>query len=95
MAHVVEIRERKTARSGIITKPVFQVCDSGKVCHIESAYYSKLVVFHVGQSVEILVNPEDYSQFLYADNQYNRGKVADILCCLLPLVFLIIIIVVS
>ena len=34
VAHVVEIREKKTARSGIITKPVFQVCDGGKVWHI-------------------------------------------------------------
>ena len=94
VAHVVEIRGRKTARSGIITKPIFQVCDGGKVYHIESAYYSNLVVFHMGQNVEILVNPEDYSQFLYADDQYNRGKVADILCCLIPLIFLIVIIVV-
>ena len=94
VAHVVEIREKKTARSGIITKPIFQVCDGGKVYHIESAYYSNLIVFHMGQNVELWVNPKDYSQFLYADDQYNRGKVADILCCLIPLIFLIIIMVV-
>lgn len=36
----------------------------------------------VGVKLQLLVNPDNMKEFVYKDNQYNRGLVADILCCI-------------
>ena len=47
-----------------------------------TAYYSNLVSFSVGDKLQLLVNPDNMKEFVYKDNQYNRGLVADMLCCI-------------
>ena len=32
--------------------------------------------------LQLLVNPDNMKEFVYKDNQYNRGLVADMLCCI-------------
>ena len=84
---VIDILERKTARGGMIYKPIFQSLDYSII--IDSAYYSSLVSFQQGEQVYLLINPNNPKEFLYKDNAYNKGKIADIVCCLLPLIFIL------
>ena len=86
---VSDVLERKTARGAMLYKPIFQV--EAEEYIIDSAFYSNLVKFQVGEKLELLVNPENYKQFLYADDRYNKGLIADVICCFIPLIFLIII----
>ena len=86
---VVEILERKTARGGMVYKPIFMPADAAEHSVIDSAFYSSLVSFEIGETVELLVNPNNEKDFLYKDNQYNKGMIVDILCCCLPVIFVI------
>ncbi|MCR5251870.1 MAG: hypothetical protein K6E50_14820 [Lachnospiraceae bacterium] len=84
-ARVVEIKERKAMRGGMLYKPVFEPLGTTDCLLIDSAFYTNLVRFEVGQTVELLVNPADPKEFLYKDNSLNKGIVADVICCCLPL----------
>ncbi len=86
---VIDILEKKTARGGMIYKPIFLVEGVSDNSTIDSAYYSSLVSFEVGEYVELLVNPDNQNEFLYKDNPYNKGLIVDILCCCLPCIVLI------
>lgn len=86
---VIEIWERRTSRGAILHKPIFAGTDENASCIIDSAVFSNLVSFEVGQRVVLLVNPENPKQFLYKDNKYNKGIIVDFLGCFLPLIFLL------
>ena len=87
---VVEILEKKTARGSMVYKPIFVATDEDSDLSIDSAFYSSLVSFEVGQRLILLVNPENPKDLIYEDNTYNKGIIVDMLCCcLLPLVFLL------
>lgn len=86
---VVKVLERRTARSGMVYKPVFAPVNSDDGSVIDSAFYSKFVSFEVGEEVELLVNPDNIKEFLYKDDSLNKGKTVDILCCCLPIVIVI------
>lgn len=89
-AKVVSVLEKKPMRgSDMLYKPVFQVTLDDQLVTIRSAYFSNLIHFETGEQVELLVNPENYQQFLYKTEALNRGKAADIICCILPLFFAI------
>ena len=94
-ARIVEIREKKAARGGMMYKPVFHVSLDNETHIIDSAYYTAISSMETGQPVELLVNPDDCQEFLYADERYNYGKVTDIIFCLIPVFFTAIIIIVS
>ncbi|MCR4691235.1 MAG: hypothetical protein K5739_07820 [Lachnospiraceae bacterium] len=87
---VTDILERKTARGGMTYKPIFQPVDEGDAGEIDSAYYSNLVSFEVGQTVTLLVNPDNPKEFLYKDNSLNRGMIVDVLACVLPPVVILV-----
>ena len=80
---VTDVLKRKAMRGGYIYKPVFESVDDDHYV-IDSAYYSNLVSFEIGETLTLLVNPDDKKEFLYKDDSLNRGKVADIVCCILP-----------
>lgn len=85
---VVDILERKTARGGMVYKPIFEAIENeGYV--IDSAFYSSLVSFEIGQRLVLLVDPKNPKDFLYQDNAYNKGRIVDVLCCCLPALFLL------
>lgn len=90
-AQVVEVLERKTSKGKILYKPIYIFWLNDKQGKITSAFYTNLIQFHVGEFVELLINPNDYQQFLYENNSYNKGKFADIICCIMPVVFVIMI----
>lgn len=92
---VVDILEKKTSRGGMIYKPVFMPADPANLLVIDSAYYSNLVSFEIGDTVELLINPENPSQFLYKDDSLNKGKTADIIGCCLPVFFFVIYLILS
>ena len=86
---VVDVLERRTARRGMVYKPVFSPLNADDGSVIDSAFYSKFVSFEVGEEVELLVNPDNIKEFLYKDDSLNKGKTVDILCCCLPIVIVI------
>ena len=59
---VTQILEKKTARSGIIYKPVFESVDPMDQAVIDSAFYTRMVTFNVGEMVEPLVNPDNVKE---------------------------------
>lgn len=87
--YVKQILERKTKRGDIVYKPIFAWNEAGREYTIDSAFYSGLVSFEVGEAVMLLVNPENYMEFLYADDTYNKGILADVLGCLMPLLLIL------
>ncbi len=82
---VIRVLQRKTARSGMVYKPVFKPLNGENLTEIDSAYYSKFVSFEIGETVELLVNPDNIKEFLYKDDSLNKGKIVDILCCCIPI----------
>lgn len=84
---VADVLERKPLNGEMIYKPVFKSLDEDMT--IQSANYSNLISFQMGQQVCLLVNPEDPQEFLYKENAFNVGKTADIISCFLPLFLLI------
>ena len=86
---VVDILEKRTARGGMVYKPIFESIDATHQLVIDSALYSSLVTFEIGDTLELLINPEDTKEFLYKDDFLNKGKKADILCCLIPIIIII------
>ena len=95
-AEVIKVLERKPMRgSSMLYKPVFRPMDTPDNTVIDSAYYSNLVSFNVGERVELLVNPENYQEFLYKDDSLNKGKTADIIACIIPAVLIVVFILLS
>lgn len=86
---VIDILAKKTKRGSMVYKPIFAEIDGNCNYIIDSAFYSSLVSFEVGQCIVLLVNPENPKEFLYEDNTYNKGIITDILCCCLPFIFLL------
>lgn len=81
-AIVTNILERKPVRgTGMIYKPIFKVISNNENIIINSAKYSNLIQLHNGESVELLLNPNNTNEFLYVNNKYNVGKTADIMGC--------------
>lgn len=80
---VTQILEKKTARSGIIYKPVFESVDPMDQAVIDSAFYTRMVTFNVGETVELLINPDNVKEFLYKNDALNKGKIADLMACLI------------
>lgn len=76
---VVKEIHTKVPRYGdsLLYKPIYLV--NGVT--IDSAPYSNLFVPVSGASYPVLVNPNDYSEFLYIDNRLNKGMSADIYGC--------------
>lgn len=70
-------------------KPVFAGTDENANCIIDSAVFSNLVSFEVGQRLVLLVNPENPKEFLYKDNKYNKGIIVDFVGSLMPIILLI------
>lgn len=91
-AQIVDIKKKKAARGGMLYKPIFAVAKDDKIHTISTAYYTGISSMEIGQTIELLVNPDDYQEFLYAEEKYNYGKATDIMFCLLPIFFAIIII---
>ena len=86
---VVDVLERRTARSGMVYKPVFMPVNGADRSEIDSAFYSKFVSFEVGETVELLVNPDNTKEFLYKDDSLNKGRMVDMYCCCLPILIII------
>ncbi len=86
---VIEVLERKTARGRMVYKPVFQTVDTADQIVIDSAFYSALVSFEVGESLVLLVNPENVKEFLYKDDSLNKGRTVDMISCFLPFICVI------
>lgn len=90
-ATVTDILERKPMRgSGMLYKPIFKVTLNNESIIINSAKYSNLIQLHNGELVELLLNPNNTSEFLYVNNKYNVGKTADIIGCVILLLLIII-----
>lgn len=85
---VKEILEKKTARGGMVYKPIFITTD-GENNIIDTAFYSSLVSFEIGQQLTLLINPQNPKDFLYENDSYNKGIIVDVLCCCLPFVFIL------
>ncbi|MBO4457354.1 MAG: hypothetical protein J5802_06530 [Butyrivibrio sp.] len=92
---VVNVLERKTARGGMIYKPIFMPLDPAYGFAIDSAYYSNLVRFNVGDTVELLVNPNNMKDFIYKDDSLNKGKGVDMIACFLPLIVILLYVLLS
>ncbi len=79
---VTQVLAKKTRRSGYLYKPVFESMDPADQMVIDSAFYSKLVMFNEGDEMDLLVNPDNVKEFLYKDDELNKGRIADIIGCL-------------
>lgn len=86
---VIEILEKRTARGGMVYKPIFAIIDDKDNTIIDSAFYSSLVSFEIGQHLTLLVNPQNPKEFLYENNKYNKGIIVDVICCCLPCIFIL------
>ena len=84
-ATVVDVLVHRGRRGSIGYKPIFKVVEPWGEIIIDTAYYTKHE-FQVGSVVELLVNPNNYKEFMYKNDKYNAGKRGDILLCIMPLV---------
>ena len=73
----------------MVYKPVFMPVNGADRSEIDSAFYSKFVSFEVGETVELLVNPDNTKEFLYKDDSLNKGRMVDMYCCCLPILIII------
>ena len=90
-AEVIKVLERKPMRgSSMLYKPVLRPMDAPEGTVIDSAYYSNLISFKVGDIVTLFVNPNNIQEFLYKDDSLNKGKTADIICCIIPAAIIVI-----
>lgn len=63
---VIEIRSKRPPRgSGLIYKPIFRVCSIKNNILIDSADYTAIYRFEIGQILWIYVNPENIQDFRY------------------------------
>ena len=92
---VVDVLEKRTLKGHLLYKPIFKPVDSMDNWVIDSAYYSNLVSFQVGQTLELLVNPSNVREFIYKDDRYNKGRTADFIGCAIPLIAIIAFILIS
>ncbi len=79
---VVEVLEKKTHKGAILYKPIFKSTDYSDIPVIDTAYYSNLISFKAGEILQLMVNPNNIKEFIYKDKRYNKGLVADMLCCM-------------
>lgn len=87
---VSDVLEKKTRRGSMVYKPIFTGIEDGREVVISSAFYSNLVSFGVGENLELLINPGNYQEFIYAEKSYNKGINADIFACVfIPVIFLV------
>ncbi|MBR6403444.1 MAG: hypothetical protein IKS48_08690 [Eubacterium sp.] len=86
---VVEIYEKRTRRGYVLCKPVFESVDPTNQVVIDSAYYSNLISFEVGDELVLLINPNDPKEFIYKDKRNNKGLVADMVACCMPILVII------
>lgn len=81
-AVVTDVLERKPTRgAGMLYKPIYSICVDGTNHTIDSAYYSNVFPVEKGDRFALLVNPENYNEFIYAEKSNNVGKKLDFLCC--------------
>ena len=73
--------EKKTHRGAMLYKPVFKPIDYPELPVIDTAYFSNLISFEVGESLQLMVNPNNIKEFIYKDKKSNKGLTADMLCC--------------
>lgn len=86
-ATVIDVLERRPRRgSGLMYKPIFQFVSNGTVYVIDTAYYSNVMKFEKGEVFDLLVNPKNYKEFIYAEDSNNAGKKLDIMCCVMMFV---------
>ena len=91
--YVSDVLERKTRRGSMVYKPIFKWEEDGREYTIDSAYYSNVIRFEKNEEVVLLVNPEEYRQYMYGDPFYtNKLKIMDGIACAFPLVFLLFIV---
>lgn len=87
-ARVIQVLEKKPVRgSDMLYKPIFLVEDHN--IRIDSAYYSNLLHLTPNTYIDLLVDTDNYNNFIYAEKSLNRGIMADIVCCCLPIIFLV------
>lgn len=72
-AQVIEIRQSKPNRKGKISyKPIFIVRDERGSTMIVSARYSQVANIPVNSTINLLVDPNNYNRFIYADSFLNE-----------------------
>ena len=89
LVKVIEVKKRKTARGGMAYKPIFKAVEDVEQSVIDSAFYSGFVTFAVGETLILLVNPENEKEFLYKENSLNKGRIVDMVSCFLPFICVI------
>lgn len=83
---VIEILSKRGGRGGVIHKPIFKVCSLRKEIIIDSALYTNLYSFDVGQVLWIYVNPNDLQDFMFESPYIVIIMLADGVACLLPFI---------
>lgn len=89
LVKVIEVKQKKTARGGMVYKPIFKTVDDAEQSVIDSAFYSALVTFDIGETLMLLVNPENEKEFLYKEDSLNKGRIVDVVSCFLPFICVI------
>ena len=79
---VTEVLERKPQRGiGLLYKPVFAGTVNENPIIIDTAKYTNFIHFSKGEDVELLIDPDNPKEFIYAEKKYNVGKDVDTLLC--------------
>lgn len=90
-AQVKELLTRKPQRgSGLLYKPIFKICLKGSEYIINSATYSQLLKFEIGNEIWININLDDPQEFSYESPYKDILIRLDIGACLLPLIAMLI-----
>lgn len=86
---VTDILVKRPRRgSDLVYKPVFTIYFTNTT--IDSALYTNLYHFTIGQKLWIRINPNDIQDFIYESPYKEIEMGADVLCCVIPLVVLVI-----
>lgn len=88
---VIEILTKKPGKgSSLLCKPIFKICSIKNAPTINSALYTSLFTFNIGQELWLRVNPENIQDFMY-ESPYNDIIIfLDALGCVLLFIVLVI-----
>lgn len=88
---VIEILNKRPKRgSDLLHKPIFKVCLIKREIIINSALYTNIFKFELGQELWLRVNPQNMQDFMY-ESPYNEIiMLADGIGCVLPFLAMLI-----
>ncbi len=80
----------KGYRGGLVYKPIFRECETGRMIH-QRLWCGAAFTVEKGERLWIKVNPSDWRDFLFEKPYINKIIASEVLSCALPLIGILIV----